>query len=102
MKPTLLTMLCWLICWPALVLAQETSTQEKNRDAAEPIKLETTIRGDQQQPTVLSIVAWQPPTAKSPFVDPTLKSDIQKLQPLNRRQFMREVNFNAKLRGKGM
>ncbi|MFC7001308.1 hypothetical protein ACFQMB_07020 [Pseudobowmanella zhangzhouensis] len=101
MKPTLLTMLYWLTCWYAGVGARDQYAG-KNRDAAEPIKLETTIRGDQQQPTVLSIVAWQPPTAKSPFIDPTLKSDIQKLQPLNRRQFMREVNFNAKLRGKGM
>jgi hypothetical protein len=55
------------------------------------IKLEDTIRGDQEQPKVLSIVPWQTPSVKPALPSPILARINLKFAPLERAEFSREL-----------
>ena len=71
-------------------IAQQNQTTEPNL-----VQLEATIRGDKEQPNVLSIVPWQLPMAKTvdgQVLDTVTMIDIQ---PMTRAQFQRELaTFN--------
>ncbi|WP_338519148.1 hypothetical protein [Alteromonas gracilis] len=60
----------------------------------EPLRLEATIRGDKEQPRVLSIVPWQLPTHRN--IEGTLswKPQTVSLKPLDRTQFLRQMQLS--------
>lgn len=64
--------------------------QEVQNDDA-PLRLEATIRGDKEQPRVLSIVPWQLPTHRN--IEGTLSWKPQQATPtpLERTQFLRKM-----------
>jgi hypothetical protein len=61
------------------------------------IKIETTIRGSREQPKVMSIVPWQPPSQKQVLPSPILQRIEQKFKPLKRDEFQRQVQYFEKL-----
>jgi len=60
----------------------------------EPLRLEATIRGDKEQPRVLSIVPWQLPTHRN--IEGTLswKPQSVSLKPIDRAQFLRQIQLS--------
>jgi hypothetical protein len=82
-------LLPWLISISSLgslVLAEALA-----QESPVVIKLEDTIRGDQEQPKVLSIVPWQTPSVKPPLPSPILERINLKFAPLERAEFSREL-----------
>jgi hypothetical protein len=61
------------------------------------IQLEAVIRGNQQQPKVLTIVPWQSPGRKNTLPSPVWQQVKQQLQPLERRDFLQEQRLFEKL-----
>ena len=61
------------------------------------IQLEAVIRGNQQQPKVLTIVPWQSPERRNTLPSPVWQQVRQQLQPLERRNFLQEQQFFEKL-----
>jgi hypothetical protein len=57
------------------------------------IKLEATIRGNQEQPKVLTIVPWQSPKEKQALPSLILQRLNNKFQPLERDEFQRKIEF---------
>tara|TARA_R110002153_G_scaffold150739_2_gene302196 strand:- start:1142 stop:1435 length:294 start_codon:yes stop_codon:yes gene_type:complete len=55
------------------------------------IQLEDTIRGDQEQPKVLTIVPWQAPTVKQALPSPILQRINLKFVALERDEFSRQL-----------
>lgn len=63
------------------------------QDKQAVIKLEDTIRGDQEQPKVLTIVPWQLPEVKEPLPSPILDRINKQFAPLERSEFKRQIDF---------
>ena len=61
------------------------------------IQLEAVIRGNQQQPKVLTIVPWQSPERRNALPSPVWQQVRQQLQPLERRNFLQEQQLFEKL-----
>lgn len=61
------------------------------------IQLEAVIRGNQQQPKVLTIVPWQSPERRNALPSPVWRQVKQQLQPLERRDFLQEQRLFKKL-----
>jgi hypothetical protein len=61
------------------------------------IQLEAVIRGNQQQPKVLTIVPWQSPERRNTLPSPVWQQVRQRLQPLERRDFLQEQRLFEKL-----
>jgi hypothetical protein len=57
------------------------------------IQLEETIRGNQEQPKVLTIVPWQSPKEKEALPSLILQRLDKKFQPLERDEFQRQIQF---------
>jgi hypothetical protein len=84
----------FLLCSGSAYAVQEAT----ERTAQQPldkrvIKLETTIRGSREQPKVMSIVPWQPPSQKQVLPSPILQRIEQKFKPLKRDEFQRQIQF---------
>ncbi len=64
-------------------------------NAQEPgvIKLEETIRGNQEQPKVLTIVPWQSPKAKQALPSPIVERINKKFVPLQRDELKRQIQI---------
>lgn len=82
--------------------SQEIPAPEAQKSNAEQpiLKLEATIRGSREQPKVMSIVPWQPPTEKQPLPSPVLSRINQQFQALNRDEFRRQIDYFEKLSDK--
>ena len=65
---------------------------QQARSETDVIQLEATIRGNKEQPNVLSIVPWQLPQAKSIDVQSTQTLMLIDIQPFTRAEFKRELN----------
>lgn len=76
------------------VHAEETkATTVKN--SSQVITIETTtLRGNQELPTVLYLVPWQAPEVRALQASQTLKLSKTHLAPLNRESFIRGVQLN--------
>jgi hypothetical protein len=61
------------------------------------LQLEAIIRGNQQQPKVLTIVPWQSPEKRNALPSPVLQQVNRRLQPLERRNFLQEQRLFEKL-----
>ena len=64
-------------------------------NAQEPavIKLEQTIRGNQEQPKVVTIVPWQSPKAKQALPSPIVERINKKFVPLQRDELKRQIQM---------
>lgn len=73
-----------------------SSAEQEKKKTDEPLRLEATIRGDKEQPRVISIVPWQLPEHRD--IEGTLswKPKNSKLKPLERKQFLRKVALSKK------
>jgi hypothetical protein len=59
----------------------------------EVVKLEDTIRGNQEQPKVLTIVPWQTPSVKHSLPSQIVERINKGFQPLERDEFTRQLQF---------
>ena len=57
------------------------------------IKLEETIRGNQEQPKVLTIVPWQSPKTKQALPSPIVERINKKFVPLERDELKRQIQI---------
>jgi len=57
------------------------------------IELEETIRGNQEQPKVLTIVPWQSPKAKQALPSPIVERINKKFVPLQRDELKRQISI---------
>ncbi|WP_252732173.1 hypothetical protein [Paraglaciecola arctica] len=64
-------------------------------DAQEPevIKLQETIRGNQEQPKVLTIVPWQSPKPKEALPSQIIERINKKFMPLQRGELTRQIQI---------
>ena len=81
--------------------AQETSQQTSEVNVGQPVlKLEATIRGSREQPKVMSIVPWQPPSQNNLLPSPVMQRINQTFSPLDREEFLRRLDHFEKLSNK--
>ena len=61
------------------------------------VELRSTVKGNQEQPKVLYIVPWQPPTPGEVTYQPlqTLVSDV--FEPVDREEFVRQIEYQEQL-----
>ena len=74
--------------------AEESNTTQPGKDS-KVITIETaTIRGNQELPTVLYLVPWQPPEVNS--LEATQTADMTKhtIEPINRNSFKRIIEYH--------
>ena len=64
-----------------------------NAQQPEIIKLEQTIRGNQEQPKVLTIVPWQSPKTKKALPSPIVERINKKFVPLQREVLKRQIHI---------
>jgi hypothetical protein len=64
-----------------------------NAQQPEVIKLEETIRGNQEQPKVLTIVPWQSPKTKQALPSPIVERINKKFVPLQRGELQRQIKI---------
>jgi len=57
------------------------------------IEIEETIRGNQEQPKVLTIVPWQSPKAKQALPSPIVERINKKFVPLQREELQRQIHI---------
>jgi hypothetical protein len=57
------------------------------------IKLEETIRGNQEQPKVLTIVPWQSPKTKQALPSPIVERINKKFVPLQQDELKRQIQI---------
>jgi hypothetical protein len=64
-------------------------------NAQEPavIQLEETIRGNQEQPKVLTIVPWQSPKTKQALPSPIVERINKTFVPLQREELKRQIHI---------
>ena len=75
------------ICGAALLaISHITVAQEPD-----VLKLEETIRGNQEQPKVLTIVPWQSPKAKQALPSPIVERINKTFKPLQREELLRQI-----------
>ena len=67
----------------------------QSADAQEPevIKLQETIRGNQEQPKVLTIVPWQSPKPKEALPSQIIERINKKFMPLQRDELTRQIQI---------
>ena len=61
------------------------------------VQLEATIRGNKEQPKVLSIVPWQLPSHRSIDYRQVLEASQIQFQPLERKQFLHRLSLTNRL-----
>ena len=64
-----------------------------NAQQPEVIKLEETIRGNQEQPKVLTIVPWQSPKTKQALPSAIVERINKKFVPLQRDELKRKIQI---------
>ena len=76
------------------------SAQQTEQQKSDVLQLEATIRGNKEQPKVLSIVPWQLPEHRS--VDPKniLGQSQIRFEPIERGRFLRKLRLLNKLDNK--
>ncbi len=91
---------------PLFAIAQTPTTGEENTRSENAVnridaqnesdgvlRLQDTIRGNKEQPQVLSIVPWQLPTHKRIDATAEWQPILDKMAPLERGQFLRELQL---------
>ncbi|GAA6183529.1 MULTISPECIES: hypothetical protein [Alteromonadaceae] len=78
----------------------ETKSNQIVTEVNGKILIQDTIRGNREQPRVLSIVPWQPPRDKASLPSPFVKRIEQDFMPLDREEFTRKVEHFERATGK--
>lgn len=92
-----------LVLLTILLAPLSISAQQSTENIGQPInsrpvlQLESTIRGSREQPKVLSIVPWQPPSNKQPLPSLVVRQINQQFKALNRDEFRRRLKHYEKL-----
>ncbi len=89
----------YLIVTASTVLIADVKAQQNEADADGVIRLESTIRGDQQQPRVLSIVPWDSPGHKRISRVALTGDRTTRMEPLERSAFLQRVALHQTLLG---
>jgi hypothetical protein len=76
------------LCLSIIILLASVNAAAQQQQV---IKLEDTIRGNQEQPKVLTIVPWQAPTFKQALPSPILQRINLKFVALERDEFSRQL-----------
>ena len=58
---------------------------------AQPVKIDTTVSGNQEQPKTIYVLPWQSPVSVIRIPGQPLLPDIPALSPLDRQQFLRFI-----------
>ncbi|MEW9796545.1 hypothetical protein [Alteromonas sp. CYL-A6] len=82
---------CKHVLFLAFTLMFFCVTAQADQDNDGPIRLETTIRGNKEQPSVLSIVPWQLPKYRKVEGALSWQPAGTPLTPLSREQFLRQL-----------
>ena len=78
-----------LMCCLVAAGFEVSAQQQVSEDSV--IQLEATIRGNKEQPNVLSIVPWQLPQAKTIETQTSQSLILIDISPLTRAEFKREI-----------
>jgi hypothetical protein len=78
-----------LLCLMLTMLSCQVTAQQP----ADVIQLEDTIRGNQEQPKVLTIVPWQTANVKHSLPSQIVERINKGFQPLERDEFTRQLQF---------
>ena len=78
--------------------AQKETVKESDLDTISEslgpvLRLQDTIRGNKEQPQVLTIVPWQLPTHKRIDASTKWQPIVDKLAPIERRQFLKNIEI---------
>lgn len=95
----LLFVLASSLLWVPALSAQQTQSEDatvQSQSGDQPIRLQDTIRASLEQPKVLSIVPWQPPSEKQALPSPIIKRIEQSFTPLSRAEFTRQLKHFEK------
>jgi hypothetical protein len=77
------------------LISVPVSAQDKSSDASQIITIETaTIRGNQELPTVLYLVPWQPPKINPLPANQTAELTHQTLEKIERSSFQRLLEYH--------
>ena len=76
-----------------LLIVALLSFSASAQQAPEVIKLEDTIRGNQEQPKVLTIVPWQAPSVKQSLPSQIVERINKGFVPLERDEFNHQLQF---------
>lgn len=76
-----------------LILPCSFLASSVNAQQPEVIKLEETIRGNQEQPKVLTIVPWQSPKAKQALPSPIVERINKTFVPLQQDELKRQIHI---------
>ena len=86
--------------FPAKLLAKEQpGTPAKRGNTNEVLQLEATIRGDKQQPQVLSIVPWQIPGHRVIEQTTLVEQSKPVFEVIERGRFLRRLSMTKDLNG---
>lgn len=95
MRPSLFLLLLTYSSW--LSGQEPVKEVQPQSGSSNKLQLEATIRGSREQPTVISIVPWQQPEQKGQLPSPAIQQINQRLKPIDRREFLRELAHYEKL-----
>lgn len=89
----------YLVISASHVAISDVHAQSAPEEEKRIITLESTIRGDQQQPRVLSIVPWDSPPQKR-VTRVALTGQLQgEMAPLERNAFLQRIELHRRLTG---
>ncbi|WP_414829938.1 hypothetical protein [Alteromonas sp. H39] len=94
---TALTIFTLLVLLPYNAMAQSETRTENN----EPLRLEDTIRGNKEQPRVLSIVPWQLPKYRPIEGALDWQPSLISPRPIHRDSFTRQLSVEQVMQGSG-
>ncbi|MDM7862029.1 hypothetical protein QTP81_15605 [Alteromonas sp. ASW11-36] len=89
----------YLVVTASAVMIADVKAQQNAADTDGVIRLEETIRGDQQQPRVLSIVPWDSPAHKRIGRVALTGDRTAFMEPLERSAFLQRVALHQALLG---
>ena len=80
---------------------EEAQQQSANKDSTQTVlRLEDTIRGNKEQPQVLTIVPWQLPIHQRISESKEWQMDVKKLPSIERNSFLRNLAVVKELKAK--
>lgn len=103
-----IALIMFSLCFSNHVLAQTANTslqeqansqtpQKPNTNKNEILRLEDTIRGNKEQPQVLTIVPWQLPVHQRINENSQWQLQVMQLPPIERTAFLRKLAVVAEL-----
>ncbi|WP_100642402.1 hypothetical protein [Alteromonas facilis] len=87
----------YLIITASNLMISDVQAQQVAGQDSRVIKLESTIRGDQQQPRVLSIVPWDSPAQKRVTRVALTGAGESQLAPLERNAFLQRIELHKRM-----